>query len=983
MHNSVHNSYFMTEFYSTMKKKKFANALILCCLVVQSQAQHNNEHASDRFVKKDLSDYSEHVASKTNPDYFDQHDHDSWTYFLNKTHPSVSTLEQYFDEAAQEYGVPATLLKAIGRVESNWTQIGPSIDRGWGIMHLVDNDYVNTLSEASILTGIAEDMLKDDPQSNIRGAAALLAQYAGPEVIGKSDLSLWFEASIKFSALALEELKISQAELYYSMIKSGDTSQTVWGETIRLKAHKTLAVPQLKASTRAVKKSVSADYTPAISFITPCNFGTGRNHVIDTWVNHWIGVGSYAGAISWFHTCRPNSPSSAHFVIRSSDGEITQVVRVSNTAYHAGASGQPYNNSRSIGVEHEATATEPGLWNSEPMLNASTTMACYFTGIHAIPQSRGLPGIREHNEMPGTSTDCAGSIPWSTWMNKFTTCVNGGSLSMLDCSTAVTIDCGVTYSGSASTSQSNVDSYACNTWTETGPERVHKVTSLGYGTLTASLSNYTGDLDVYILKSCDPNDCVGTVSSDQATFTNAIAGQVYYIVVDADDGSGSAYDLIVSCPTGGSGSGLDCTNAIPLQCGVSYTGSSSTAVSAVDSYSCNTWTETGPERLHTVTPSASGELTASLFNYTGDLDVYILNSCDPDDCIGTVSSDSATYPNAIAGQTYYIVVDADDGSGSGYDLLVDCVQDGLACSSAVAVQCGVSYSGSSSTSPSYVDAYGCNNWTETGPERLHTVIPTASGELTASLSNYTGDLDVYILNSCDPDDCIGTVSSDSATYPNAIAGQTYYIVVDADDGSGSGYDLLVDCVQDGLACSSAVVLQCGVSYSGSSSTNPSYVDTYGCNTWTETGPERLHTVIPTASGELTASLSNYTGDLDVYILNSCDPDDCIGTVSSDSATYPSAVAGQTYYIVVDADDGSGSGYDLIVICESTDCETQMQVSGSYQQDETFQAEQEISSNATFSNSSTIIMHAGQTVELTGGFTIDGGTAIHIYIEGCQ
>ena len=845
-----------------MNWKLVALTLSFCWISLQTQAQHAPHNGSDRYLKKDLSDYTEHVVSKTNPDYFDQHDHDSWTYFMNKAHPSVSTLERYFDEAALTYGVPAALLKAIGRVESNWTQIGPSIDRGWGIMHLVNNDYVNTLGEAAQLTGLSEDILKDDPYSNILGAAALLAHFAGPDIVGKADLNLWFEASKTFSALAVDELKESQANLYFSKLQTGDRSKTVWGESIKLKAHASLVIPQLKSTKRTTKKAASADYAPAISFLTPCNFGTGRSQIIDTWVNHWIGVGTYAGAISWFHTCRPNSPSSAHFVIRSSDGEITQVVRVSNTAYHAGASGYPLNNRRSIGVEHEATATEPNLWNSEAMLNASTTMACYFAGIEAIPPSRGLPGIREHNEMPGTNTDCAGSIPWTTWMNKFTTCVNGGPIPSLDCSTAVEIECGVTYSGSASANASNVDAYACNTWTETGPERVHKITSPGFGTISASISNFTGDLDVYILESCDPNDCVGTVTSSQASFTNAIAGQVYYIVVDADDGSGSAYDLLVSCPSGGSASGLDCANAIPLQCGVSYAGPSSNANSAVGAYGCNTWTETGPERVHTVTPTASGELTASLSNYTGDLDVYILNSCDPDDCIGTVSSESATYPNAIAGQTYYIVVDADDGTGSGYDLLVDCVQDGLACASAIPLVCGVSYAGSSSTSPSYVDAYGCNNWTETGPERLHTVMPTASGALTANLSNYTGDLDVYILNSCDPNDCIGTVSSESATYANAIAGQTYYIVVDADDGSGSSYDLIVN-------------------------------------------------------------------------------------------------------------------------CQSSDCENQLAISGLYQQDETFQAEQVITADATFMNSSNIIMHAGVSVELTGGFTIQGGTAIHVYIEACE
>ncbi len=873
---------------------------------------HNHNHTHNQ---SDLSDYVDFVAGQTNPDYFDDHDHELWHFYLNRPHPNVATLNKYFNEAATEFNVPVELLKAIAQVETNWTQIGPSIDRGWGIMHLVQNNEINTLAEAAALIALPEEIIKEDPHQNIRAAAALLASYAGVESSIMDETKTWFNASKKFSGLVTDDLRTLQAETYFKKLRAGGISQTVWNETVNLNSVATLAIPnETKKKKNTQKSFVAADYGPAISNLTPCNYGTGRNHPIDTWVNHWIGVGTYAGAISWFHTCRPNAPSSAHFCIRSSDGEITQVVGVANTAYHCGASGYPYNNSRSIGIEHEATATNPQYWNSVPMLNASTTMACYFAGIYNIPTTRSLPGIREHKEMPGTNTNCAGSIPWTDWMSQFTSCVNGGGPVSLDCSDAVTINCGVTYSGPSSSDPSIVSSYGCNNWTETGPERVHKITATGYGTLTAQLSNYTGDLDVYILKSCDPNDCVGTVGSDNATITDAVAGQVYYIVVDADDGSGSAYDLLVTCPIGGTATGLDCANPVALTCGVAYSGPSSTATSNVDSYSCNTWTEAGPERVHTIVSPANGTLTAQLSNYTGDLDVYILNSCDPDDCIGSVGSDNATLANAIAGQTYYIVVDADDGSGSAYDLLVTCPEVGFNCDSAIPLTCGVSFSGPASTDASQVDAYACNTWTETGPERVHTVVAPASGTITVQLSNYTGDLDVYILASCDPNDCVGTVGSDNATYTNAIAGDTYYLVVDADDGSGSAYDIIVGCPQTELDCNNAIALNCGVTYSGPSSTATSLVDAYGCNTWTETGPERVHSIVAPADGTLTAQLSNYTGDLDVYMLASCDPDDCVGTVGSDNVTYANAVAGQTYYIVVDADDGSGSAYDIVVDC---------------------------------------------------------------------
>lgn len=117
---------------------------------------------------------------------------------------------------------------------------------------------------------------------------------------------------------------------------------------------------------------------------------------------------------------------------------------------------------------------------------------------------------------------------------------------------------------------------------------------------------------------------------------------------------------------------LDCTVAVELSCGVSYHGNSSSADSNISFYGCNSWTETGPDRVHTITPETDGILVATISNFSGDLDVYILGSCDPSDCLGIVTSNDVTFTDAQAGHTYYVVVDSDDGSESSYDLVVEC-----------------------------------------------------------------------------------------------------------------------------------------------------------------------------------------------------------------------------------------------------------------------------------------------------------------------
>lgn len=377
--------------------------LLVALLVLPSLAQ------AERYFAADHRENVEAVAGHLDPAAHGCGAHvEIWQDYLSRPHPDLATLRGYFNEAAAEFAVPAELLMAIGRAENNWTQIGPSIDQGWGIMHLVDNDYESTLEVAANLLGLEPQALKDDARQNIRGAAALLAEYAG---VGRGDFDLadWFVAAARFSALGDAQLEVMQARRYFQVLREGSSSSTLWGERLTLEAHPGLPFNAPRSSER------SYDYPPAGAYYTPCNHADGRNHVVDTWVNHWVGVGTYAGAIAWFHNC--DAQVSAHFVIRNWDGQIMQVVRVADTAWHCGAIGYPYNNSRSIGVEHEATVDDPDQWNSQPMLEASTLMAHVLCGEYGIPLQRSMPGIQGHNDMPGTATQCPGNLPWDLWMS--------------------------------------------------------------------------------------------------------------------------------------------------------------------------------------------------------------------------------------------------------------------------------------------------------------------------------------------------------------------------------------------------------------------------------------------------------------------------------------------------------------------------------------------------------------------------------------
>jgi len=275
------------------------------------------------FLQKDLSHIIQVVTDNLSKDLSrDAQDAIMWKKYLNSPHPSVATVKSYFEEAALEFKVPAELLEAIGYVENNWTQIGPTIDRGWGIMHLVSNGTCTTLEEASALLKLDPQILKDNAKENIRGAAALLARYAGEERRFFNKYEDWYIALQAVSGLYGEEFRKDQAYRYLNTLKSGVYSHTNWDESFSIEAK-----PQIEIVDLESKDEIrSEDYAPAIctSATLSHNYSSRSGQDIDTWVNHWIGEGTYSGCISWFVNPANTGDiaNSAHFVVRSSDGQI-------------------------------------------------------------------------------------------------------------------------------------------------------------------------------------------------------------------------------------------------------------------------------------------------------------------------------------------------------------------------------------------------------------------------------------------------------------------------------------------------------------------------------------------------------------------------------------------------------------------------------------------------------------------------------------
>jgi PKD repeat protein len=111
----------------------------------------------------------------------------------------------------------------------------------------------------------------------------------------------------------------------------------------------------------------STEYGPAIWNPAPsCNFSSRNGTAISAITIHTI-QGTYAGAISWSQNC--SSSVSYHYVLRSSDGQVTQMVNEANKAWHVGSE-NPY----TIGYEHEGYVSQ-STWYTTAMYNASAALS--------------------------------------------------------------------------------------------------------------------------------------------------------------------------------------------------------------------------------------------------------------------------------------------------------------------------------------------------------------------------------------------------------------------------------------------------------------------------------------------------------------------------------------------------------------------------------------------------------------------------------
>jgi N-acetyl-anhydromuramyl-L-alanine amidase AmpD len=378
--------------------------------------------------------------------------------------------EGQFAAAAAEFKVPKELLLAISYNQSRWeTHKGQqSTSGGYGLMHLTapakqingrGKDSVNrpsqsvatpaTLPQAAKLLGVSDDSLRKDDNQNIRGAAALLAQYGKDTSGGKFPATLndWYDAVSKLNGTPDAA---DFTDDVYATLRDGVSRTTSDGQMLTITKQQVSADPRAgqQPSSRMESHSVpgSQSQTNSAQTATPecpptisCRFVPARyaqnnpadpvdygnydtaNRPTDMRIKYIVihdTEGSYNSSIAWFKD--PASYVSANYVIRSKDGAVTQMVKNKDVAWHAG---NWYMNMHSIGIEHEGYSAEGAAWYSEAMYRSSAKLVRYLADKYDIPLDR--EHIIGHDQLPavkpelsaGMHTDPGPYWDWSYYMS--------------------------------------------------------------------------------------------------------------------------------------------------------------------------------------------------------------------------------------------------------------------------------------------------------------------------------------------------------------------------------------------------------------------------------------------------------------------------------------------------------------------------------------------------------------------------------------
>ncbi|HEY1201488.1 MAG TPA: N-acetylmuramoyl-L-alanine amidase [Niastella sp.] len=349
-------------------------------------------------------------------------------FSVNVTAQQTDNYQPYFNEAYRLYpNIPKGLLEAAAYSASHMNNLADehkgdgdneSMPQHYGIFGLVENgrDYFkNNLKTVCELSSITTAQYKKDVRLQILAVAKFISQEAHRQNVPANTSSEAFSKVLeKLSNIPEDGSAVNRYahSLYtydiYDNLKKGFRSSRLSQSARSIQLEKiyapqtlrTLSAPgvqvdylqdRIKAngavlpvsstgnntggstgnarteSTNDEMAVQSTDYPPALwDQANTSNYGVGRGGNTITNVAIHTVQGTYSSCISWFNN--PAAKVSAHYVVRSSDGQITQMVLEKDRAWHVAD-----HNYYTIGIEHEGFVNDAS-WYTNAMYNSSAAL---------------------------------------------------------------------------------------------------------------------------------------------------------------------------------------------------------------------------------------------------------------------------------------------------------------------------------------------------------------------------------------------------------------------------------------------------------------------------------------------------------------------------------------------------------------------------------------------------------------------------------
>ena len=319
-----------------------------------------------------------------------------------------------FDALAAQTEVPADLLAALAWVGSSFAPVehdGEHCSPTHGWLGLNDAQ----IARAAQLMGEDPEAIEADRELNLIAGALLLDELRdqlAPSANGEADAA-WWPVVTEFPGFAEEWLGHEFAFDVFATMQRGLMATTADGDVVVIEPRELPGLADVDfvhpPSGGDTAFAAGTDYPGAARFLPAhsSNFSSrsGGTSAIRRVVIHTT-EGTYDGAISWFRNS--SSDVSAHYVVRRSDGHITQMVRDRDRAWHAAGA-----NSDTIGIEHEGAAASPSTWTTA-ILESSARLTAWLTLQYDIPVDR--DHIVAHSDVTSYKVDPGAHFPWTQYL---------------------------------------------------------------------------------------------------------------------------------------------------------------------------------------------------------------------------------------------------------------------------------------------------------------------------------------------------------------------------------------------------------------------------------------------------------------------------------------------------------------------------------------------------------------------------------------